>query len=456
MIAELRQAIAAPTVRRRLAELRRNAPASTLLSVDLDLGPGPDDWLALLPPGGNYWYWANPDRGEWNLGLGEALHVDSAGPERFTALDHAFTGLLRSWQREGEVTAVFGFAFDPEQQGPQPNARLVLPALLLRCRHGHRQATLTCVAANANAAIAGWLSLLATTAGAAPGANFRRQPHDLGDQAWLARTHAALRAIAAGDIAKVVLSRSVRLLGDAPIAIAPVVAALLRRQADCTVFAIGREGQAFVGASPECLVRLQQGVAEADALAGTTWPADASQVPAARLDSDKNAREQGFVVDGVRTALAGLCDRVEAAATPEVLHLRQVSHLRTRLRGTVPPGVTLFDLATALHPTAAIGGSPAPAALAWLRQHQERRPDWYSGGIGCLDTNGNGEIAVALRCASIAGQDALLSAGAGIVAGSDPRQELAETEAKLQVMEDALRYPEPLPGHSQQERTGTR
>lgn len=456
MIGELRQAIAAPAVARRLAELGRNSPASTLLSLDVDLDPGASDWLALLPANGSYWYWARPDQNEWCLGLGATVYYDTAGAERFTALEHAFTGLRNHWRREGEALACFGFAFDPEAGNWLPNARLVLPALVLRCREGRRQAILSCVAGHAEGAVAHWLSLLATTPRAAPAADLHRPAQELADQAWLARVHAALRTIAAGGLDKVVLARSIRLQAATPIAVAPVLAGLVRRQADCTIFAIGDGDRSFIGATPERLVSLHDGIAEADALAGTAWLATAGLSPPARLDNDKNAREQGFVVDGVRDALARLCTGVEAAPTPEVLHLRQVSHLRTRLRGTPKAGVSLFDLAAALHPTPAVGGSPGPEALAWLRDHEEQRAGWYSGGIGWLDATGNGEVAVALRCAEIAGQEALLSAGAGIVAGSDSRQELAETEAKLQVMQEALRHPAPQPGLPIDARTGTR
>lgn len=456
MIAALHRAVAAPSLSRRLGELVEGAAPSSLVSLTIDLAPGYSNWLPLIPTAGPYWYWAQPHLDDWRLGLGDALHYDTDGNERFAALDHAFAGMRRHWRRDGGAAVFFGFAFDPQQQGAMPNTRLQLPALLLHCRQGRCQATLSCVAGHAAKAVDHWLALLHAPTTRPANSAFRQLPQDLEEQAWQARVQSALRDIATGELDKVVLGRSIRLVADGPFNAASVLAALLLRQTDCTVFAVGCDSQAFIGASPERLVRLQAGEVEADALAGTTWLGDAGRAAPLRLDGDKNSREQGFVVAGMRTALGKLCTRLDQGEAPEVLHLRQVSHLRTRLYGKVREGTTLFDLAAALHPTPAIGGCPGPAALAWLCRHGEQRPDWYSGGIGWLDTNGDGEIAVALRCASINGREARLSAGAGIVAGSEPRQELAETEAKLQVMLEALRHPAPLHNLPPEERTGTR
>jgi len=116
-------------------------------------------------------------------------------------------------------------------------------------------------------------------------------------------------------------------------------------------------------------------------------------------------------------------------------HLR---HLRSRIAASTRPGTTLFDLVRALHPTPAVGGFPVGPALDWLAAHGEQRHGWYSGGFGLLSPDGDGEFSVALRSALLDGHTAELQAGAGIVAGSDPRQELAETEAKLGTLLAAL------------------
>lgn len=441
MRTRLLAALAAPALSRRLAAAAAGAPPSALLTVAVDLGAGADDWLSLLPEGGDYWYWAQPAGGEHRLGLGSALRVESAGPARFAALQHTFAGLLAQWRHEATPQAFLGFAFDEAAENDLPNALLAVPALLLISRGGRRQVLCTTVAGAAADAPARWQALLSPAAAAAAAGLVARPRPALAGRAWQARVDAALRDIAAGRLDKVVLARSVRLRAGAPLPAAPLLAALLERQPESTVYAHAGRGLAFLGASPERLVRVAGGGAEADALAGTAWPEATGTAAGLDLAADKNRREQRFVLDAVRAALAPLCERLESDGDPSVLALPGLSHLRSRVAGSLRPGVGLFDLIAALHPTPAVGGSPGPAARDWLRRHGERRAAWYSGGIGRLDGDGGGDIAVALRCALLRGCEAELQAGAGIVAGSQAAQELAETEAKLATLLDLLCHP---------------
>ena len=457
--AELRRLLAT-----RLAAIAGDAAAHVALSVTIDLGDGTHcDWLDLEFADTHSFWWARPEADEWRLAIGQALIVASAGPNRFPALHAAFAGLAGEWwhsdvdgagRNAGRIPAAhLGFAFDEEEQEELPNARLVVPSLLLVSKGGRHSATFTCSGSAIADAVDGWigeLSLLTRQRPRAHGERDRPQrlPTPLADRAFIARVRAALAGIATGSLQKLVVSRSVRLQGERPIAVAPVLASLARRYPACTIYAVGRPGFAFVGATPERLVELAAGTARADALAGTAWAADggehaASSAPASlRLEDDKNSREQAHVVHAVRAALAPLCRSLTQSQAPEVLRLRHLQHLRTVFSGRVVDGVGLFDLIAALHPTPAVGGTPAAAARAWLRTRGERRAAWYSGGVGWIDAAGDGEVVVALRCARIAGNRADCHAGAGIVAGSDPEQEFAETEAKLGAVIDALCLPE--------------
>lgn len=435
MTLDLDAILATPAFRRRLSALADGADASTPLSLGIDLGGG-GNWLERLPKSADYWYWAQPEHHDYRLGLGTALQIASAGPARFAALANSFAGLAGRWRYERLPGAFIGFAFDEQARSELPNALLAIPAIALHSRGGRSWATFTTVAGAATEAIEHWRALLSTPAGAGVNAMTPRLCHPLAERAWLARVDAARRDIAAGRLDKVVLARSVKLGAALPIAAAPVLSALLAKQPSSTIYAHARRHRVFLGASPERLASLSGRRAEADALAGTAWP-DAYP-PSSRLEGDKNRREQQLVVDAVRAALAPLCTRLEAAAPPGILHLPRLSHLHSRLAGEAKPGITLFDLIRSLHPTPAVGGSPTAVALDWLRAHGETRGAWYSGGIGHIDADGNGEIAVALRCALISGREAELYAGAGIVSGSQAVQELAETEAKLATMRDAL------------------
>ena len=184
--------------------------------------------------------------------------------------------------------------------------------------------------------------------------------------------------------------------------------------------------------TPERLVRLHERQIAADALAGTAWPGSIA------LEESKNRHEQSLVVRAIVAALAPLCQAAPSAHPVEIQHAGRVSHLRSRIEAKALSSTTLFDLLGALHPTPAVGGYPTAAALDWLQTHGEQRSGWYSGGIGILDGKGNGEFSVALRSALIQGRQIELQAGAGIVADSDPWQELAETDAKLSTLLDVL------------------
>jgi menaquinone-specific isochorismate synthase len=242
--------------------------------------------------------------------------------------------------------------------------------------------------------------------------------------------------IQSGGLDKVVLTRRVSVCAAQPVDPARVMAILAQRHPRGTLFGLEMpEGGVFMGASPELLAGLHHGEAYCDALAGTAWgPGGARPL----LNDVKNGREHRLVVQSIAEALRPVCSRLEVPAAPVALHLGNLHHLWSGLRGRVKPGIGLLDLLERLHPTPAVGGYPRQAALDWLARHKERRGSWYTGAIGWMDMAGEGEFAVALRCAQVHENRAELYAGAGIVAGSDPQRELAETEAKLAPMLDAL------------------
>lgn len=423
-----------------LAGVAQSALPGRLLSVTLPLHRWPD----IAPPqDGDWCCWQRPDRGLRLLGVGKAFAANSAGAGRFAALFAAQRGLTEGWRMAGHPAtaapplAFTGFAFAPHGGAPLPNASLWVPALLLREQAGQVWLTLSCAASHADTALKHWRTLwqaLPAAAGAvAPAPSFASVPNPLADAAFLARGRAALRAIAAGGADKLVLTRSLRLHADAPIAAGDVLDALAVRHPACATFGIGHAGKSFVGASPETLLALDGSHVAVDALAGTAW-----QASALALGADKNRREHDFVAHAVAAALTELCRDISVPAAPEIMRLDALTHLRRRITARRPPDVAAFDLLARLHPTPAVGGVPGAAALDWLARHGDRRDAWYTGGIGWIDGAGDCDIAVALRCGLLEGNAATLYAGAGFVAGSDPEQELAETEAKFAAMRDAL------------------
>jgi len=164
------------------------------------------------------------------------------------------------------------------------------------------------------------------------------------------------------------------------------------------------------------------------------------------LSSPKERAEHRFVIDELARALRPWCEQLEVPEAPEVLALRNVSHLATRIRGSLhapgaPSAPTALGLAALVHPTAAVAGVPRSDAMVYQRQVEgfDRGP--YGGPVGWVDQTGDGSWALGLRCAAITGARAQLYAGVGVVAGSDPAAELAETQLKLQAMLAALVRP---------------
>ena len=433
MINKLRRFLASPELTRRLKKLASGVPASAPLSLRVELGTFDSDWLHQLPAHGPFWYRARPAQQEYRLGIGHALQLASAGRHRFAALDNAFAGFCQHWRNDGPALAFAGFAFDASNNGPLANTLLAIPAILLENINGKCSATLSTPAGRSQQAVAEWQQyLLAPTSQPRPTKLSGQPLETLAERAWLARVSAALRDITAQRIDKIVLSRSRKIIASQAFSPAHVLGRLVEQQSGSLIYAHGNGQQTFLGATPERLVSLQGNTLNADALAGTAWPGSLA------LAGHKNQHEQALVVHAVCAALAPLC-----ATQPQVSPVQEhpaghLCHLRSQITARVQTGTTLLDLVRSLHPTPAVGGFPVVAALDWLSQHAERRSAWYSGGFGILSPNGDGEFSVALRSALLDGNTAELQAGAGIVAGSDPLQELAETEAKLGTLLAAL------------------
>ncbi|HSK38053.1 MAG TPA: isochorismate synthase, partial [Actinomycetota bacterium] len=267
-------------------------------------------------------------------------------------------------------------------------------------------------------------------------------PGDAGLDRWRAGVLAALAAIGSGRLDKVVLAREAAVEAEWPFPRAELLRRLrrLRRRPGGSTFLYASDG--FVGASPELLVRRQGRVATSRPMAGTVPRGDSAGAEAgglARLTgSPKEAVEHRLVVDAVAEGLAKVADRVQVGR-PEVVRLATVAHLATEITADLTgPLPTALELAGLLHPTPAVGGSPRDAALAAIAALEPFDRGCYAGPVGWVDRAGDGEWAVALRGATLEGRHARLVAGAGIVPGSDPDTEWAETEHKLRAMLEVL------------------
>jgi len=256
--------------------------------------------------------------------------------------------------------------------------------------------------------------------------------------------------IRAGDLSKVVLARDLYATASQDIDVRVLLARLAARYPDCWTFCCA----GLVGATPELYIRRVGADVRSLVLAGTTprggSAAEDDALGAALLASAKDVEEHRYAVADVRAALAPLCDRLDIDEQPWLLRLANLQHLATGVTGRLAgspqaaPGAALSEhasalaLAAALHPTAAVCGTPAGAAMELIRELEGMDRGRYAGPVGWVDARGNGEWGIALRCAELDGPRARLFAGCGIVADSDPVAELAETQVKFRPMQDAL------------------
>lgn len=242
-----------------------------------------------------------------------------------------------------------------------------------------------------------------------------------------------------GALEKVVLAREVVVDADEPFDVMAVLARLRSAYPGCFVTHV----DGLVGASPELLVGRSGDVVRAQPMAGTAPrggdPATDARLAAGLLASATYRHEHQITIDDVHDTLLGWCSYVDFEPEPSVVAVANVQHLATLVEGRLSrPAPSVLELVAALHPTPAVNGRPAAAATAWIEANEGFDRGRYAGTVGWVDAAGNGQWAVSVRCADVDGRRARVCAGNGIVAGSDPDTELAETQAKLQALLGAL------------------
>lgn len=256
------------------------------------------------------------------------------------------------------------------------------------------------------------------------------------------RLAAAVESCRRGELEKLVVAGWT----DAPLVAgvtpATVVTALDERFEACTTYALITRGACFVGATPELLLATDGDSLRTVALAGsarrgTDTASDALAIAALRR-SEKDLREHCIVRDDIFVRLGPLASHITMGVAPAVWALPNIFHLRTPISGLLHPSVKPLQVAAALHPTPAVCGAPRAAAASRLAADEGGARGWYAGAIGWLAGSGDLELVVALRCALLRGNSARLFAGVGVVAASEVRAELAETESKLAAMRGAL------------------
>lgn len=262
--------------------------------------------------------------------------------------------------------------------------------------------------------------------------------------AWEAAVETSLEAIRNGSISKAVLARTMDVELDGTLDPADVVERLQEVNRGSHVFLFEPvAGSAIVGAAPETVATLRDGVFHATAVAGSIrrgdTPREQAELAARLLASDKDRAEQRIALDDMVARLETVAHQIRTDPQPHVLTLARIQHLETEIRASVPAGVTVLDLLRLLHPTPAVCGLPRDAAMAFLAEEEPFERGWYAGPVGWFDADGNGVFAPALRTGVSTGSGWRLFAGAGIVEGSVPALEWEETGIKFEPMLEALR-----------------
>ena len=393
-------------------------------------------------------------RQEGLVGFGEAARFTSSGPERFALAQQWWRAALAGADVENPLTqpgtglVAFGsFAFS--KRSPF-ESRLVIPEIVVGLRDGEAWVTYTTsdpeaevTAETAVDTLARYLDDLPLYRQSDPAD--RIMPGMLSESEWKNAVARSVAHIAAGDLSKIVLARDIAVELGSPLVASQVLRELAVRYRDCWTYSV----DGLIGSTPEMLIRVESGTAEARVLAGTldraTAPEDEPDYAKRVLaGSAKQQHEHQIAIDSLTRALEPFTSSMTSHSEPFVLELPNVWHLASDVRaelaadetGAVPTPLTLIE---ALHPTAAVCGFPTSVAgeLISELEHMDRGP--YAGPVGWMDGAGNGEWGIALRGAVVeTPTEVRLYAGCGIVAGSNPAAELEETWSKFRPMLEAL------------------
>jgi menaquinone-specific isochorismate synthase len=407
------------------------APARTVTTVPVDAG----ELIELLPAEGAL-SWVR--HGEGLVGWGEAARLEVSGPDALAeaaAWWDDYTAELAvddDLDVPGSGPVVFAsIAFDPAAG----TSVFVVPEVVVGRRDGVSWVT--------TAGDVDPRALEPVDLPDVPALRLRYADGALDPASWCAAVTSAVQRITAGDLAKVVLARDLLVSADAPLDPRRLLRRLAARFPDCWTFAV----DGLLGATPELLLRRTGRELSARVLAGTAprgAGAEDQRLADGLIGSKKDRAEHELAVESLVRALDPYCTRLTAPAEPHLLTLANVRHLATDVLGTQRRSgargrAGLLELIGAVHPTAAVCGTPTAEAATLLTELEGMDRGRYAGPVGWLDARGDGEFGLALRCAELTGGNgARLFAGCGIVAGSDPVAELAETQSKFAAFQAAL------------------
>ena len=368
------------------------------------------------------------------IGFGEASTISLPNglrdPCALEGVREVLETLSPAGERSNAIVAMGALPFLPGRA-----TSVMIPAVCIVARQGSAPSAVA-VGTRSTEAIDALLAEAATEA-AGPSPDSFHLASERPDGDFLDRVAAAVSEVRSGRLDKVVMAREVRVEANRPFRQADLLERLRALHPSCTTFALA----GFVGATPELLIRRTADEIESHPLAGTAArsgdPESDKRVEAALLASGKDRAEHRAVVEAIAHGLRGAVAELDVGDAPEIVELRNVSHLGTHIKGRLAPSpagaiLNALQVVALIHPTPAVAGTPVDLALEYLDKAEDLDRDRYAGALGWMDATGDGEWHLGIRCAIVHGRSARLFAGVGIVADSDPAAELAETQLKLQ------------------------
>jgi menaquinone-specific isochorismate synthase len=374
--------------------------------------------------------------GDGLVGFGEYKRFEIKGEDRFLKARSWWNEQLSEFLIQNNVHGIgtgpilfSSFSFDPNE----PSV-LIIPEIILGHKNGKSWIT--------------WIGNksqpdITQISNSTISSEISWQKGSISEEKWREQVSAAIAAIKSNQLEKVVLARDLNATSNTIIDIRNLMQRLEIEYPSTWLFLV----DGLIGATPELLVRLSKSLVTSRVLAGTIRKSgneDRDLALAASLaKSSKDLEEHEYAVKSVADALAPFCSSTNVPESPFVLHLSNVMHLATDVTGVLNDSAKqadIFTLVEKLHPSAAVCGTPTEAAKKLIASLEEMNRGRYSGPVGWIDAHGDGEIAIALRCGQLAAdrKSIRIFAGCGIVAGSDPANEYAESQAKLMPMRTAL------------------
>jgi menaquinone-specific isochorismate synthase len=374
--------------------------------------------------------------GDGLIGFGVYKELEISGPERFTLARNWWDKEVANFTIKNNVHGggtgpilFTSFAFDENQP-----SKLIIPQIVIGQKNG--KSWITWIGETSQPEISQLKNSVAS-------GEIKWQSGSISEEKWRNQVAVAIKSINDGELEKVVLARDLTATSTSAIDARQLLKRLEIEYPSTWLFLV----DGLVGATPELLVRLSKSLVTSRVLAGTirkTGDEDRDLTLAASLaKSSKDLEEHEYAVRSVADALAPFCSSTNVPDSPFVLHLSNVMHLATDVTGVLNDSAKptdIFTLISELHPSAAVCGTPTKKASELITELEQMNRGRYAGPVGWIDIHGDGEIAIALRCGQIS-QDKLkiqIYAGCGVVAGSDPEKEFAESQAKLMPMRTAL------------------